>query len=299
MIVHEIISTRPTIWKTLLFFLVLTNCLSVKGQSERGFHAGFSIGALFANNYSAALYDGYGFDRAGNRNDFSHSFMYEKIINQYGGGYGQQDQIATALNVNPGEWKFDQSDMPFNMNYTVAIQFGLQTKYSLNKNEAILFNALASKLAVTGNFTITTTNSLPNGSLSGNIRTFPILGGEQRLVLQTGYQRILGDDPTFNLFIEAGPSLTLVKFDKNQVKINNLLIDLTSGYSQPNYVTPGARILTGFGMGAFAGIGLNINTNSKWTAQLLYSPSYELINIGVGPAYTLQNSLGLRAYYNL
>ena len=285
----------------VLFLIAMATLNSpvARGQSERGFHVGFSLGALFANNATASLYDGYGFDRDGRRNDFSHSFMYEKIVNQYGGGYNQPDQIAVALNVNPGEWKFDESDMPLNMNYNVAFQVGFQSRYNLNKKEALLLNLVASKLSITGNFTITTTNSQQFGALSGNIRTFPINGGEQRLVIQTGYQRILGDDPTFNLFIEAGPSLTLVKFDKNQVKINNLLIDLTSGYSQPNLTQSGARVLTGVGLGAFAGIGINVNTNSKWTLQVLYSPSYELINIGEGPAYNLQNAAGLRAYYNM
>jgi hypothetical protein len=282
-----------------LIVLAIFHCTVAKSQSERGFHIGFSLGALFANNATASLYNGYGFDRDGHRNDFAHSFMYEKIVNQYGGGYNQPDQIAVALNVNPGEWKFDESDMPQNMNYNVAIQVGFQSRYTLNKKEALLLNLVASKLNITGTFTITTPNSQPIGSLSGNIRTFPINGGEQRLVIQTGYQRILGDDPTFNLFIEAGPSLTLVKFDKNQIKINDLQIDLTSGFSQPGFTQSGARIMTGIGLGAFGGIGIDVNTNSKWTLQFLYSPSYELINIGEGPAYNLQNALGLRAYYNL
>jgi hypothetical protein len=287
--------------KKLVFLLSLLFLLLSKagiGQNEKGFHWGFYVGTLFANNYTASLYDGYGFDRDGIKNDFVHSWMREKIINQYGGGYGQQDQIAVALNVNPGEWNFNEYDMPKSMNYNVAIQVGAQTRYCVNSKESILLNALASKINVTGEFTIMATNTSTNGPLSGNIRTFPILGGEQRLMLQAGYQRILGDDPTFNFFIEAGPSLTLVKFDKNQVKINNLLIDLTSGYSQPNYNMQGARVLTGFGLGAFAGIGFNIDTGSKWILQFLYTPSIELINIGPGPAYTMQNSLGLRGYFN-
>ena len=70
------------------------------------FKIGMYIGAYFANKYTASAYDGYGYDIDGIRNaTFETSYMYQKIINEYGGynGYGV-DQIAQALKVNHGDW---------------------------------------------------------------------------------------------------------------------------------------------------------------------------------------------------
>ena len=87
----------------------------------KGFHLGLQAGTYFANKYTCNLYDGYGIDMYGNRNDFIHSFMYQSIVNYYGGGNGQTDRIALALGVNPGQWSFNEVDMPINLKYNVAL----------------------------------------------------------------------------------------------------------------------------------------------------------------------------------
>ena len=74
----------------------------INPDKPKSFKLGLYIGSYFANKYTAGSYDGYGFDLDGVRNNtFEKSYMYEKIINQYGGGYGQVDQIALALGVIP------------------------------------------------------------------------------------------------------------------------------------------------------------------------------------------------------
>lgn len=272
---------------------------NIKKSNPKGFHAGFFIGTFFANSATAGLYDGYGFDMDGKKNDFLNSFMYRKIVNEYGGGYGQTDYIAQELNVAHGEWFFDEGDMPINLVYNTAFMMGVQTRFGINKTESLLLNVNGSKLNVSGNFTITTINTTSGAITPSNIQTFSISGGEERLMFQLGYQRILGDNDMLNFFIEAGPSLTFAKFDRNTVTIKNLNIDLTSYYYLPGFAEYRTRSLTGVGIGAFAGLGLNLSMSSKWTVQLIYNPSYEKINIGENPTTTLQNSLGLRAYYNL
>ena len=48
--------------------------------NRKGFHIGLYLGGYFSNQYTAKLYDGYGFDADGNRNEFNSSFMYNKKI---------------------------------------------------------------------------------------------------------------------------------------------------------------------------------------------------------------------------
>lgn len=297
---------------TALLFLVTLSALAqdddnavdadgnpVSNIKSKGLHAGLYIGTYFANKYTASLYDGYGIDFDGNKNSFENSFIYNKIVLEYGGGYGQADYVAAALNVQHGEWSFSESDMPINMKYAPAFLLGLQGRYSVDKNNAILFNLNASQLNITGNFTITTTPPTNSTQINKAIKTCAIKGVEKRLMFQLGYQRLFGDDEKINFLAEGGMHVTLAKYDKNLILINDLLIDLTTSFYQPGYPSYAVRKPIGFGFGAFAGAGVNINMNSRFRVQLVYNPSYEGINIGPNPKLKLQHAVGLRFYYNL
>ena len=187
------------------------------------------------------------------------------------------------------------------MKYAPAAVAGVQLLYALSKKDALLLNANVSHLTAGGNFTIVLTAPIigPQPPNYQNIKTFSVIGGEQRIFLQTGYRRILGDDNIVNFFVEAGPFVTMTKFLKNQATINNLYIDMGSFYSQPYYATYRARYLRGTGLGAFAGFGIDLSASMKWSLQLFYSPSYELINIAEFSKRKLQNTMGLRIFYNM
>ncbi len=266
----------------------------------RGFHIGLQAGTLFANKYTTNLYNGYGFDPNGNQNNFTNSFL-NQILQYYAGNGVQPDLIAQALGVTPGTWSFGQQDMPVNLRYNIAIQVGLNTRYCFDNKTAIIYNLNATKLSVNGDFTIETQVPVNSNGFQGasNVNTFSIIGGEERLINQLGFQRILGDNPLLNFFVEGGVDMTLAKYLRNQVIINNLTIDIGSPYySQPAYGHFRDHGLLGVGFGGFAGIGLNLTLSSKYVIQLVYNPSYDKINIGYIPKFTLQQSVGFRAYYN-
>ena len=281
------------------------NANQINPKDKSGFHFGMYLGILFANQYTSTMYDGYGFDVDGNKNNFDNSFMNQKINMQYGGyGYsGQADQIAQQLKVDPQTWFFSQGDMPTNMRYTPAFVVGLTGRYSVDKKNAILLNVNASKLTIGGNFMIEVPQSQSASSTQVNtppFQTFAIRGGEQRLILQLGYQRLLGDNDKFNFLIEGGLNATLAKFSSNQIQINNLTIDLTSYYNSS--ALPTSLLVKkpiGIGFGAFTGLGVHVNMNPKSILQLIYSPTFEKINIGTDPQIKLQNGIGIRLFYNL
>jgi len=255
---------------------------------------------MFANKYNTNLYNGYGLDVNGNQNTFLNSFLYQQIVNNYGGGNGRPDRIAQALGVNPGQWSFDETCMPINLKYNIALQVGLNTRYCFNNKTAIIANLNATKLTVTGDFTIYNTSVASASALQGaqNVQTFVITGGEERLISQLGIQQILGDNDKLNFFVEGGIDMTLAKFMKNQAIINNLTIDLTPAYTLTGYGAVRQHNLIGVGLGGFAGLGINLAISSKYTVQFVYNPSYDKINIGASAKYTMQNSIGFRAYYN-
>ena len=275
---------------------------------HKGFHAGLYVGAFWANKNTAYIYDGYGFDENGQLNTFANSVLNYQILNVYGGGFGQNDLIAQLLNVGHGDWFFTENDMPINLKYTTTYMVGLNTRYQINKKASIILNINASKLVVNGKFTISSVLPTTTG-LQGQskINQFTITGAEQRLMMQLGYQRIIGKNEKFNFLAEGGLNIVMSKAQKNQAFFNNDLnngannftIDLMTAYNQPPYNYYSAQYLIGAGIGAFAGLGLHLTINPKYTIQLLYTPSYDRVNLGYNPKFKLQHGFGLRVYYNL
>lgn len=273
-------------------------------EEESNITFGLHIGSLLANQHTASLYDGYGYDIDGNKNNFFDSWLYQKVWEQYGGNLygGQQDQIALALNVDPGTWSFNETFMPGNMRYSPAICVGITSKYSVDRDNAILLNVNAAKLTATGNFKIKTTPS--NTGSSTNItddsnKLFPIIGEEQRLQLQIGLQHIFGEDKKYSALIEGGLHATLAKFSKNYVQINNLTIDLMEYYNNVFNTANPIRMPIGIGFGAFGSVGLNANLNPKTIVQLIYSPILVRINMGDNKQFKLQNAIAIRFYFDL
>lgn len=278
--------------------------------TKKGFHAGIYIGAYWANKSTAYIYDGYGFDQNGQRNSFTNSVLYNQIVNVYGSGNGGTDYIAQLLNVNPGDWYFNEQDMPINLRYTTTYLIGLNTRYRINKKESITLNAYGTKLAINGKFTIssvTSTNFGSGSSSQARINEFTIIGAEQRLMFQLGYQRILGDNEKLNFMVEGGLNIILAKAQKNQAILassnpnlsqNSITIDLMNIYNQPPYNFYTSKYMTGVGIGFFGGFGLNLNINPRYSIQLLYSPSFDRISLGYAPKFKLQHGVGLRVYYN-
>ena len=277
-----------------------TDDAGVSYKGAKGFHIGFYLGGFFPNKNSSVIYNGYGYDGYGNRNEFSTSYAYRRIVLENDPNTGNVDRIATELGVvNHEDWRFDETDMPTNLKYKTAFLIGLALNYGLDKKQSLIANMNFAKLNVIGNFTIETRNST-NQQLQGWINNqFAIVGGEQRLMIQLGYSRILGDNEKANFFIEAGLCLNNAKFEKNFMQINNLKLDLT--YFDQNTIGGSSIYVenyTGWGFGGFAGFGLNLTMNPKYTLQVFYTPSYEKVNLGPEPTTALQHAVGLRAYYN-
>lgn len=268
---------------------------------QSGFFTGIYVGSYWPNDMSATLYDGYGFDYDENKLTFEDSWMYEKIYRQYGGGYGQPDYISDALGVQPGEWFFDEADMPENMTYKTSWLVGFTGRYTLDKKNAVMLNINGAILKAVGNFTMTTRPPSGSTQINNSVRTYEIAGTEQRLHFQAGYQHLFGSaGRAFNFFMEGGLHATLAKFENNEIQIENLRINLYdsvdpyTGVSYYNVTRP-----VGLGFGAFGGAGFNIDTQSKWSLQLVYNMLLENLRISYDQGIQFSQSVGLRAYYTL
>lgn len=280
---------------------------SSHGSLRKTFHLGLIVGAYWANKSTAYLYDGYGFDENGQRNSFANSVLYNQIVNVYGGRNGGPDLIAQLLNVDSKDWYFNEQDMPFNLRYTTTYLVGLNMRYQVDKKSNITLNINGTKISVNGKFTISSTTTSNGFTSQAKQNQFTIVGAEQRLMFQLGYQRIIGNHEKLNLMLEGGLNFILSKAQKNQALLtselnggqNNIYIDLMAAYQQPPYNYYAAKYFIGAGIGAFGGIGLHLTINPKYTIQLLYAPSYDRIGLGEAPSFKLQHGMGLRVYYNM
>jgi len=269
-----------------------------KPPKEKGFQAGFFAGTYFPNKHTTSLYDGYGLDGNGNKNSFFNSSMYKQIVLTNGGYYsGLPDRIAEALNVQHGEWSFGPDDMPINLKYNIAFMVGFNMRYAFNRESSLLINVNSSKLTINGDFTIVTQTYINGNQQPQQIKTFGLVGGEQRLLSQLGYQHILGDNDKLNFFVEGGVNVTMAKLTRNQISVNSLVMDLNSYYFFQGSEAFRKKYLSGVGIGAFAGLGMNISIGNMWVVQLLYSPTYEKVRLGAEPKFTLNHAFGVRGYY--
>jgi hypothetical protein len=272
--------------------------------TRKGWVIGLYAGSYFPNKKAASLYDGYGYDLEGNKNNFENSWMNYKINEQYGDKSINDlgpDLISPALGLANNEfWKFENSDyMPINMRFKTAFSIGLNTRYSRDGKNGVLLNLNASILKATGNFNILVPSSNTT-QINKDLNTFEIAGEEQRLHLQLGYQGVLGPEQGIQFLLEGGLHATLAKFVNNEIQINDLVISLADEFQSPNgdiYFT-GTRPV-GLGFGAFAGLGFDVNTSGPWDLQLVYSPLLERVNIGWDRRLRLSQTVGLRAYYKL
>jgi hypothetical protein len=274
---------------------------------SKSFHLGLYIGSYIANKHSASLYDGYGYNINGQRNDFANSILRNAIVNQYGGGFNGVDQIAQILNVSPQDWYFNESGMPINLRYNPTYMVGLNMRYNLENKQAISLNINGTKLSVNGKFVInttatgTSTNPAFNNQNQQNV--FTITGAEQRLYFQLGYQKYFGSNEKINFISELGLNIVMSKVERNQAFINannnTLVIDLMSAYNLDTYNYVRAKYFVGVGVGCYGGLGINLNINPKYTIQLLYQPYYDRISLGDNPKFKFNHGIGLRVYYNL
>ena len=278
-------------------------------KRHKGFYVGVFLGGYVPNKYTAASYNGYGFDLDGNKNSFVDSWMYQKIHIQYGGEgtlSTQPDQIAVALGVDPGatspkEWSFDQSDMPDHMKYAAGFLLGINGYYAINKKNGVLLNINFVKLNVTGSFTMGRRKKNSSSTATDSVLTFGIVGSEQRILFQLGYQLMLTNSQKTNFFVEAGVNVNSTHFLKNDIEINNLAINLVDNSNQIQYPTNTYYIRrpNKMGLGVFAGFGVDLVVGKRYTAQIVYDAAYDKINIGPDPKLKLQHAVGVRLYYRL
>jgi hypothetical protein len=271
--------------------------LSEKSDTIQGIYFGLNLGTYFANKYTANEYNGLGYNNfTGDKNQ---NISQSDLVNTLGVNNQINNQNYNAISQALGGYNFELDELPINMRYTVAFVIGLHTSYFFNKSNSIFLNVNAIKLTTTDQFTLRLTDLAPTADPSQNRekQLFPIVGKEQRVQFLLGFQKVMGENKIANPYIELGGNMTLVKFDKNEIQVNQFIADITTDYDFATNVATFARIQTGAGFGGFASFGLQIKLGNKFGLNFGYVASMEKIALGPDQKPKLQNTILLRAIY--
>lgn len=278
----------------------------VDPDSIRGVYVGLNLGAYFANANTAAIYNGYGYQRDGSLNNFANAWLNDAI-------QGNSEAIrrtGDALGgLSEGEWTFDESDMPGRMTYSPAFMWGGHLRYMLNADFGFFAEFNGSKPVTVGEFTIQRNTPSPDPTQSNRLERFQIRGEEQRLSVHLGLHRVLmresferkGMSTSLLPYFEIGGKVTFVKFEENIInlgdRIANPIVDLTVFYDRQNRFEDVANLLTGTGFGGFASVGGQIAIGSKFTINLGYTANFVQINLGEFSEVGLQHMAVFKAIY--
>ena len=188
--------------KSVLLILVLfVLCLSAKSQvynyedgespvdpdSIQGLYFGLNLGYYFANNNSAYIYGGYGYQRDGQINDFANSWLRQSLD----GNPTATARTSEALGLAPGEWEFTESDMPGVMQFSGSFMWAGHLRYMFNADFGMYAEVGGTNPVTVGEFTIQTFGASSDPTQNQPLRSFGIRGEEQRLLVNMGLHRVL------------------------------------------------------------------------------------------------------------
>ncbi|HKK39646.1 MAG TPA: hypothetical protein VJ949_09540 [Cryomorphaceae bacterium] len=274
----------------------------VDPDSIKGLYIALNLGYYFANNNSAVIYGGYGYQRDGTINDFANAWLNRSIQ----GNPEFRRQTSTALGLADGEWAFTEDDMPGVMQFSGSFMYGGHLRYMFNADFGVYAEINGTNPVTVGEFTIQTFSPSPDPTQNQRLRRFGIRGEEQRLIVNLGLHRVLlreqferqGRSTTILPYVDVGINFTFTKFEENFYSLDDGVVrDLTVFFNQQSQFVDEANLLTGAGFGGFAALGGQITLGSKFILNIGYNASFEQIKLGEVNERGLQSQVVLKAIY--
>lgn len=234
-------------------------------KSRSGIEYGGIAGFYFAGNGSAGFYSG----KQGNENTAEYI-----LNNKY-----WYDEIFLLTRAND---RIDILEYPEKMKYNPAFSFGLFVKYNIDCHKGFYLQFHYAKL--TAKDIITFEVDPPIDYLAEpDIRHYPVIGIEERNMVDLGYNYIFGDNPASRFFIGAGINMNSSLVKEAVLRIEDKPFNMVNIYST-GYV-PGANTQSyeirqgGIGFGAFGTIGGRFEFNEAVAIEPGVSFYYKYINL--------------------
>ena len=254
-----------------------------QAYSEReGLEFGLNIGVYRGFPAAAFFYDG-----AGNHELTDAGAQIWGIRDRLQLLQSQQHPVADIVNGwNNGAW--EMYSLPL-MQYKPSMYFGLKAAKFWNPETAIVFHMDVAQVNAEGAWSLSTGLLPDQGQGNEDVRTYPILGKEQRLGLALGYRTSIYIGEGASWVLEFGGLANAVSVEENYIVITpdvgnafyevNLLTAVGTGSN--GALNPASNVLTQWGTGFYTSGGIAVEFEEGGHIELNVRASRDQINVGV------------------
>lgn len=236
-------------------------------KSRSGIEYGGIAGFYFAGNGSAGFYSG----KEGNENNAKYIMK-----NKY-----WYDEIFQLVRANDTVFI---KEYPGKMKYNPVFSFGLFVKYNLDCHKGFYLQFHYAKL--TAKDVITFEVDPPIEYLAEpDIRHYPVIGIEERNMVDLGYNYIFGNNPASRFFIGGGVNMNSTLVKESVLRIEDKSYNMVNVYSSGQSYIPGAALQSydfrqgGIGFGVFGTFGGRFEFNDAVAIEPGISVYYKHINL--------------------
>lgn len=230
-------------------------------EKYRGFGIGISLGGYFASKKTANIYNGTNLIGTLGRADGVDQLTIAERLDPNVFIFDVQ-RIQNEFNATGVEVPFDSS--PINMRYSPALGVGVQLKYSFDRYRGLIFNLNALRLRTIDVFTLRFVGTGQQLNAQQDVRTFDIIGSEQRFEVNLGYRQGFLINELSNFYLQFGGNMLGVQMQQNQIRVGENTFDLIIGAQNPQQILTLDNAPTGIGFGAYGAMGMEFFIKDKY-----------------------------------
>lgn len=174
------------------------------------------------------------------------------------------------------------------MQYKPSMFFGLKAAKFWNPETAVVCHVDVAQVTAEGSWSLSTGLLPDQGQGNEDVRTFPIIGKEQRLNIALGYRTSIYIAEGASWAFELGGLANAVAIEENYIvmspNVGNALYEvnlLTAiGNGAGGQLSPASNVLTQWGTGFYSSLGLAVEFEEGGHVELNVRASRDNINLG-------------------
>jgi hypothetical protein len=236
-------------------------------KSRSGIEYGGIAGFYIPGNGSAGFYSG----KPGNENNAEYI-----MNNKY-----WYDDIYKLVGAND---KIILKEYPDKMKYNPAFSFGLFVKYNVDCHTGFYLQFHYAKLRAKDIITFEVDPPI-DYLAEPDIRLYPVIGTEERNLVDLGFNYTFGENPVSRFFIGGGINMNNTLVKESILRIENRSFNMVNIYSTGQTYIPGAALQSyetrqgGIGFGIFGTLGGRFEFSEAVAIEPGVSVYYKRINL--------------------
>jgi len=252
-------------------------------MSSRGFTFAIDLGVYFASRKTANIYNG------GGGAPITQQAIWYTIEERFQIGLNNPANVIQTINNEFPElggtvtdFIIDSDDLPFDLNYSPRLYFGLNATYHFSDYWGVVVKSSLAGLKSTGVYTLELIGpSIPQNATEV-IRQFDLTGEEQRIHFDLGFKNTSYNDYGFKWFWGAGISAVGARIQRNTAFIGRQRFELilqNNGNTQ--FLNDFNSNQTAFNLGFYGTTGWEVEYNDRYDFGIGFTLSRDQIELGL------------------